>query len=102
MNTLDQILGGMRRGSGVFFYNSDEINFQPFAFVLNVKELVGVDRIEIAAGYTLRRAQKTEIEYIKEFISKEFGRGASTTTGKPGQRHRANSPTSPRSCGVIT
>ncbi len=32
------------------------------------------DRIEIAPVYTVRRAQKRENEYIKEFVTKDFGR----------------------------
>lgn len=76
MIEIDQVFGNMRRGSGVIFYNNDEVDFRPFAFVLNVKELIDADRIEIAPGCTLRRAQKSEIVYIKEFIAKEFGKAS--------------------------
>lgn len=72
MIDLEQTFGKKRRGNSVIVYNNDEINFRPFAFVLNVKELVNTDSVAIAPGYTLRKAQKTEIEYIKEFL-KENG-----------------------------
>jgi hypothetical protein len=78
MIDIDQVFSNIRRGSAAIFYNNEEIDFRPFAFVLNVKQLVDADCIEIAPGYTLRRAQKSEIDYIKGFISKEFGRGSST------------------------
>ena len=42
MVTLDEIFGGIRRGSSVTIHSGEEIDFQPFAFVLNVKKLVGV------------------------------------------------------------
>lgn len=72
MIDLEQAFGKKRRGNSVIVYNSHEIDFRPFAFVLNVKELVNTDSVAIAPGYTLRKAQKTEIEYIKEFL-KENG-----------------------------
>jgi len=78
MLDIDQIFRGIRRGSGVFLYNNEEIDFRPFAFVLNVKKLIDDSPIELAPGYTLRRARELEVEYIKEFITKEFGRGSST------------------------
>jgi hypothetical protein len=78
MMNIDQIFGGMRRGSGIFLYNNEEIDFRPFAFVLNVKNLIDDSPIELAPDCTLRRAQKSEVEYIKEFITKEFGRASST------------------------
>jgi len=68
MINIEQVFGKKRRGNSVIVYNNDEIDFRPFAFVLNVKELVNTDSVAIAPGYTLRKAQKTEIEYIKEFI----------------------------------
>jgi hypothetical protein len=72
MIDLDQALGKKRRGNSVIVYNTNEIDFRPFAFVLNVKELVNTNSVAIAPGYTLRKAQNTEIEYIKEFL-KENG-----------------------------
>jgi hypothetical protein len=41
--------------------------------VLNVKKLVHDAPIEIAKGYILRRADNSEIAYIKEFIPETFG-----------------------------
>jgi hypothetical protein len=72
MIDLEQAFGKKRRGNSVTVYNNHEIDFRPFAFVLNVKELVNIDSVAIAPGYTLRKAHKTEIEYIKEFL-KENG-----------------------------
>ena len=40
--------------------------------MLNVKELVNKDSVAIAPGYILRKAHKTEIDFIKEFL-KENG-----------------------------
>jgi hypothetical protein len=79
MIDFEQALRNTRRGSAVIVYNSQEINFRPFTFVLNVKQLIDTDLIEIAQGYTLRRAQKSEIEYIRQFITKEFGRASSAS-----------------------
>jgi hypothetical protein len=72
MIDLEQIFGKKRRGNSFIVYNNDEIDFRPFAFVLNVRELVNTDSVAIAPGYTLRKAQNTEIEYIKDFL-KENG-----------------------------
>src|SRR5579859_2937895 len=72
MINLEQVFGKKRRGNSVIVYNTDEINFRPFAFVLNVRELVGADSVAIAPGYTLRKAQKREIDFTKEFL-KENG-----------------------------
>jgi hypothetical protein len=44
MIDLEQVLGKKRRGNSVIVYNNDEIDFRPFAFVLNVKELVNTLR----------------------------------------------------------
>jgi hypothetical protein len=72
MIDLEQAFGKKRRENSVIVYNNDEIDFRSFAFVVNVKELVNTDSVAIAPGYTLRKAHKTEIEYIKEFL-KENG-----------------------------
>src|ERR1700677_3982139 len=77
MIDLEQVLGKERRGNRVIVYNNDEIDFRPFAFVLNVKELVNKDSVAIAPGYILRKAHKAEIDFIKEFL-KENGTRYST------------------------
>ena len=46
MIDLEQAFGKKRRGNSVIVYNNDEIDFRPFAFVLNVKELVNTDSVE--------------------------------------------------------
>jgi hypothetical protein len=40
--------------------------------VLNVKKLLNKDSVAIAPGYILRKAHKTEIDFIREFL-KENG-----------------------------
>jgi len=72
MIDLEQVFARKRRGKNVTVYNTDEIDFKPFAFVLNVKELVKTHSVAIAPGYILRKAHETEIKYIKEFL-KENG-----------------------------
>ena len=72
MIDLEQALGKKRPGNNVTIYNSDEIDFRPFAFVLNVKELFNTESVAIAPGCTLRKAHNAEIEYIKKFL-KENG-----------------------------
>jgi hypothetical protein len=75
---IEQIVRNGRTGDGSIIYLSEDIDFRPFAFVLNVKQLIDEERIEIAPGYMLRRAQKSEIGYIKEFLKKRFGTESST------------------------
>jgi hypothetical protein len=60
MIDLEQVLGKERRGNSVIVYNNDEIDFRPFAFVLNVKELVNKDSVAIAPGYILKGAQSRD------------------------------------------
>ena len=50
MIDLEQAFGKKRRGNSVIVYNNDEITFRPFAFVLNVRELVNTDSVAIAPG----------------------------------------------------
>ncbi|HEY5212145.1 MAG TPA: hypothetical protein VIJ38_03895 [Acidobacteriaceae bacterium] len=38
----------------------------PFAFVLNISELVGRDAVEIIPGRIMRRANEAEIKFIKD------------------------------------
>ncbi len=84
MIDLEQVLGKKRRGNSVIVYNTDEIDFRPFAFVLNVKELVNTNSVAIAPGYTLRKAHKTETEYIKAFLKENGPRyGAGIWEDKP-------------------
>lgn len=71
MIDIEDLFKGIKQ-SDLIIYNDDRIEFQPFAFVLNVRELVGTNSIELAQGYTLRRALKSEVEYIKEFLTKTF------------------------------
>jgi hypothetical protein len=71
---IDQFLANVQRGRTVILYNSKDTDFRSFAFVLNVKRLIDADRIEIASGYVLRQAQKSEVEYIGEFLTSQFGR----------------------------
>ena len=59
---IEQAFRNTRSGSVVSVYNTEEINFRPFAFVLNVKNLSDDSHVELAPGYTLRRAQESEIE----------------------------------------
>lgn len=80
MIDIDQIFGNSRPGSNTTIYNNDDIEFRPFAFVLNVKELIDSDHVEVAPGYTLRRAQESEISYIKEFLKNRFGTESGYTT----------------------
>jgi hypothetical protein len=77
MVDIKQIFAGKQRGASSIIYNTDDIDFSPFAFVLNVKQLVDTDHIEIAPGYTLRQARESETEYIKEFLLGKFGEIAS-------------------------
>jgi hypothetical protein len=46
---------------------------KPFAFALNVARLVGADSIEVGPGYTLRRANPCEIDFIKKSLRDLFG-----------------------------
>ena len=46
MIDLEQVLGKKRCGNSVIACNNDEIDFRPFAFVLNVKELVNTDSVK--------------------------------------------------------
>jgi hypothetical protein len=48
MIDLEQAFGKKRRGNSVTVYNNHEIDFRPFAFVLNVKKLVNIDSVAIA------------------------------------------------------
>lgn len=80
MIDINQIFRNSRPGSSTTIYNDDDIDFRPFAFVLNVKELIDSDCVEVAPGYTLRRAQESEISYIKEFLKNRFGTESSYTT----------------------
>jgi hypothetical protein len=73
MIDIEQIFRNTRPGDCRIIYNNKDIDFRPFAFVLNVKQLIEEERIEIAPGYMLRRAQKSEIDYIKEFLKERFG-----------------------------
>lgn len=78
MINIDQIFDKERRASSVIIYNDAEVEFRPFAFVLNVKGLIGANCIDLAAGYTLRRAVDSEIDYIKDFLKSKFGTEANT------------------------
>ena len=44
----------------------------PFAFVLNISELVGRDAVEIIPGRIMRRANEAEIKFIKEVLESSF------------------------------
>ena len=84
MIDLEQVFAKKRRGNSIIVDNTDEIDFRPFAFVLNVKELVNTDSVAIAPGCTLRKAYKTETEYIKEFLKENGPRyGTATWEDKP-------------------
>jgi hypothetical protein len=78
MINIDQVFDKKRRAGSVIIYNNVEIKFRPFAFVLNVKGLIGADCIDLATGYTLRRALNSEIGYIKDFLKSKFGTEVNT------------------------
>ena len=99
---IEQVFSSTRPGRGSIVYNSEEIDFRPFAFVLNVKRLIPDSPIELAPGYTLRRAQESEIQYIKEFITKELKERRVRRFGKLARPHRASSPNFPRRSGDIS
>ena len=80
MLKIDQVFDKERRASSVIIYNSAEIEFRPFAFVLNVKGLIGADGIDLATGYTLRKASDSEIDFIKGFLASKFGTEVGTAT----------------------
>lgn len=44
----------------------------PFAFVLNISELVGCDAVEIIPGRIMRRANEAEVKFIKELLDSSF------------------------------
>lgn len=79
MFDLAKVFNRKKAGSSSIIYNDDQIDFRPYAFVLNVKELVHESLVEVAPGYTLRRAQDAEIAYIKEFITEHSARSLSTS-----------------------
>jgi hypothetical protein len=84
MIDLEQVFAKKRRGNNVTVYNTDEIDFKPFAFVLNVKELVKTHSVAIAPGYILRKAHETEIKFIKEFLTENGTRyGTAIWEDKP-------------------
>jgi hypothetical protein len=57
MIDLEQVLGKKRCGNSVIVYNNDEIDFRPFAFVLNVKELVNTREVRGQHTYTQKMPQ---------------------------------------------
>jgi hypothetical protein len=73
MIDIERMFGDKRRSNSVTIYDMIRLNFRPFAFVLNVKKLVHDAPIELAKGYILRRADDSEIAYIKEFMTEIFG-----------------------------
>ncbi len=77
MIDIDKVARNGRPGDCSIIYNNEDIDFRPFAFVLNVRQLVGAKRVEIAPGYVLRCAQKSEVGYIKKFLKETFGEGSS-------------------------
>lgn len=68
MIAIEHVFGKRRLGNSVIVYNTDETAFKPFAFVLNVKELLGTTSIVVAPGCLLRKATATEVTFIKEFL----------------------------------
>lgn len=49
----------------------------PFAFVLNISEIVGCDAVEIIPGRIMRRANEAEVKFIKELLGSSFRNYAS-------------------------
>ena len=47
---IEQVFRNTRPGSVVSVYNSEEIDFRPFAFVLNIKKLIADSPIELTPG----------------------------------------------------
>lgn len=102
MIDIDHIFGKIRPRDSTIIYNDEDIDFRPFAFVLNVKQLIKADSIEIAPGYTLRRAQESEIDYIKGFLKERFGTESNTTIWENRPTASGKQPKLPRDSGVIS
>jgi len=73
MLDLDTLFEITRVGGAFVVSPTEKTEFTPFAFVLNVKGLKGGRAVELAPGYTLRRAEKSEVDFIREFIAKDLG-----------------------------
>lgn len=73
MFSFQSLLENDLRRSISVFGDREGIPEKPFAFVLNVGKLVGADSIDVGPGYTLRRANSCEIEFIKKSLRGLFG-----------------------------
>ena len=60
----------------------------PFAFVLNISEIVGCDAVEIIPGRIMRRANEAEVKFIKELLGSSFF--GTTPVGTFGKRVNRN------------
>jgi len=54
-------------------YDPEAITLSPFAFLLNLSGLPRSNALEIIPGRILRRGNKEEIKFIKEWIKSQFG-----------------------------
>jgi hypothetical protein len=77
MHELKKLIEATPCGTVVTVYhpenNPEVVALKPFAFVLNVSKLGNASGVAIAPGYTLRRATKGEIEFIRKVIASLFG-----------------------------
>jgi hypothetical protein len=73
MFSFQSLLENDRRRSISVFGDREGVPEKPFAFALNVGKLVGADSINVGPGYTLRRANSCEIEFIKKSLRGLFG-----------------------------
>jgi hypothetical protein len=73
MLDLNTIFKKQTPGKVVSVYN-DDVKLKPFAFVLNISELLVGPTVEIAPGHTLRKANTEEVKFIKETINNLFGK----------------------------